>query len=168
VSKALEHSQETGVCMKVQDVMNPNVIVCSPDDTIRYVAMLLKQNRISGVPVVKNGKVIGIVSEGDLLKLLEVPDRSGLWLPSPFEVIEVPIRELLNWEETKRMLEDVGSKPVTEIMEKDVYTVSPDDSIEEASTIITKHKVNRLPVIEKGVMVGIITRGDIIRGLGEL
>jgi CBS domain-containing protein len=154
--------------MKVQDVMNPNVIVCSPDDTIRYVAMLLKQNRISGVPVVKNGKVIGIVSEGDLLKLLEVPDRSGLWLPSPFEVIEVPIRELLNWEETKRMLEDVGSKPVTEIMEKDVYTVSPDDSIEEASTIITKHKVNRLPVIEKGVMVGIITRGDIVRGLGEL
>ncbi len=168
MSKALEYSQETGVCMKVQDVMNPNVIVCSPDDTIRYVAMLLKQNRISGVPVVKNGKVIGIVSEGDLLKLLEVPDRSGLWLPSPFEVIEVPIRELLNWEETKRMLEDVGSKPVTEIMEKDVYTVSPDDSIEEASTIITKHKVNRLPVIEKGVMVGIITRGDIIRGLGEL
>ena len=83
-------------------------------------------------------------------------------------MIEVPIRELLNWEETKRMLEDVGSKPVTEIMEKDVYTVSPDDSIEEASTIITKHKVNRLPVIEKGVMVGIITRGDIIRGLGEL
>lgn len=148
--------------------MNPDVVVCSPEDTIGDVARLLKQNNISGLPVVDDGKVVGIVSEGDLLKLLEVPDRSGLWLPSPFEVFEVPIRELINWEETKRMLDDVGSKPVEEIMNKKVYTVSPEDSIEKASTIITKHKINRLPVIEGGLLVGIVTRGDIIRGLGKL
>jgi CBS domain-containing protein len=154
--------------MKVRDVMNPDVVVCSHEDTIGDVARLLKQNNISGLPVVDDGKVVGIVSEGDLLKLLEVPDRSGLWLPSPFEVFEVPIRELINWEETKRMLDDVGSKPVEEIMNKRVYTVSPEDSIEKASTIITKHKINRLPVIEGGLLVGIVTRGDIIRGLGKL
>lgn len=148
--------------------MNPDVVVCSPEDTIGDVARLLKQNNISGLPVVDDGKVVGIVSEGDLLKLLEVPDHSGLWLPSPFEVFEVPIRELINWEETKRMLDDVGSKPVEEIMNKRVYTVSPEDSIEKASTIITKHKINRLPVIEGGLLVGIVTRGDIIRGLGKL
>jgi len=148
--------------------MNPDVVVCNPEDTIGDVARLLKQNNISGLPVVDDGKVVGIVSEGDLLKLLEVPDRSGLWLPSPFEVFEVPIRELINWEETKRMLDDVGSKPVEEIMNKKVYTVSPEDSIEKASTIITKHKINRLPVIEGGLLVGIVTRGDIIRGLGKL
>jgi CBS domain-containing protein len=154
--------------MKVKDVMNPDVVACSPEDTIGDVARLLKQNNISGLPVVEEGKVVGIVSEGDLLKLLEVPDRTGLWLPSPFEVFEVPIRELINWEETKRMLDDIGSKPVEEIMNKKVYTVSPEDSIEKASTIITKHKINRLPVIEGGLLVGIVTRGDIIRGLGKL
>ena len=154
--------------MKVRDVMNPDVVVCNPEDTIGDVARLLKQNNISGLPVIEDGRVVGIVSEGDLLKLLEVPDRSGLWLPSPFEVFEVPIRELINWEETKRMLDDVGSKPVEEIMNKKVYTVSPEDSIEKASTIITKHKINRLPVIEGGLLVGIVTRGDIIRGLGKL
>lgn len=154
--------------MKVKDVMNPDVVVCSPEDTIGDVARLLKQNNISGLPVIEDGKVVGIVSEGDLLKLLEVPDRSGLWLPSPLEVFEVPIRELINWEETKRMLDDVGSKPVEEIMSKKVYTVSPEDSIEKASSIITKHKINRLPVVEGGLLVGIITRGDIIRGLGKL
>lgn len=148
--------------------MNPDVVVCSPEDTIGDVARLLKQNNISGLPVVDDGKVVGIVSEGDLLRLLEIPDRSGLWLPSPFEVFEVPIRELINWEETKRMLDDVGSKPVEEIMNKKVYTVSPEDSIEKASTIITKHKINRLPVVEGGLLVGIVTRGDIIRGLGKL
>jgi CBS domain-containing protein len=148
--------------------MNPDVVVCSPEDTIGDVARLLKQNNISGLPVVDGGKVVGIVSEGDLLKLLEVPDRTGLWLPSPLEVFEVPIRELINWEETKRMLDDVGSKPVEEIMNKKVYTVSPEDSIEKASALITKHKINRLPVMEGSLMVGIVTRGDIIRGLGKL
>ncbi|TGC08447.1 CBS domain-containing protein [Methanolobus halotolerans] len=154
--------------MKVKDVMNPDVVVCSPNDTIGDVARLLKQNDISGLPVVDDGKVVGVVSEGDLLRLLEVPEHGGLWLPSPFEVIEVPIRELINWEDTKRMLDDVGSQPVEDIMRTNVYTISPEDSIEKASAIITKHKINRLPVIEGGLLVGIVTRGDIIRGLGKL
>ncbi|KXS40392.1 MAG: hypothetical protein AWU59_2551 [Methanolobus sp. T82-4] len=154
--------------MKVRDVMNPDVVVCSPEDTIGDVARLLKQNNISGLPVVDDGKVVGIVSEGDLLRLLEVPEHGGLWLPSPFEVIEVPIRELINWEDTKRMLEDVGSQPVADIMKEKVYTVSPEDSIEKASESITRHKINRLPVVENKKLVGIVTRGDIIRGLGNL
>ncbi len=154
--------------MKVRDVMNPDVVVCSPEDTIGDVARLLKQNNISGLPVVDDGKVVGIVSEGDLLRLLEVPEHGGLWLPSPFEVIEVPIRELINWEDTKRMLEDVGSQPVADIMKEKVYTVSPEDSIEKASESITRHKINRLPVVENEKLVGIVTRGDIIRGLGKL
>jgi len=154
--------------MKVRDVMNPDVVMCSPEDTIGDVARLLKQNNISGLPVVDDDKVVGIVSEGDLLRLLEVPDHGGLWLPSPFEVIEVPIRELINWEDTKRMLDDVGSQPVADIMKEKVYTVSPEDSIEKASESITRHKINRLPVVENEKLVGIVTRGDIIRGLGKL
>ena len=154
--------------MEVKDVMNPDVVVCNPEDTIGDVARLLKQNNISGLPVVENDRVVGIVSEGDLLKLLEVPEHTGLWLPSPFEVIEVPIRELINWEDTKRMLDDIGSKPVEEIMKKNVYTISPEDSIEKASEIITRHKINRLPVVEGDKLIGIVTRGDIIRGLGKL
>ncbi len=155
--------------MEIKDVMNPNVVTCSPDTPIREVAQILKQNDISGLPVVDGGKVLGIVSEGDLLKLLEVPEHGGLWLPSPFEVIEVPIRELLNWEETKKMLDDFGSKPISEIMKKHVYTVYPTDSVQKASSLITKHRINRLPVINnEGKLVGIVTRGDIIDGLGRL
>jgi CBS domain-containing protein len=82
--------------MQVKDIMNIDVIVCSPDTTISEASQLLKKHNISGLPVVEEGRVVGIVSEGDLLKLLDVPEHSGLWLPSPFEVIEIPIRELLN------------------------------------------------------------------------
>ncbi|AKB85883.1 CBS domain-containing protein [Methanococcoides methylutens] len=154
--------------MKVKDIMSSSVIVCSPEDPISSAAQLLKKENISGVPVVSDGDVVGIVSEGDLLKLLDVPEHGGLWLPSPFEVIEIPIRELISWEDTKRMLSDIGSKPIRDIMEKDVFSIGPESSVEDASRLMTKHKINRLPVLDDSELVGIITRGDIIRGLAGI
>ena len=52
-------------------------------------------------------------------------------------------------------------------MHRDVRTVGPADSIEEAASIMTRHRINRLPVVENGKLVGIVTRGDIITGLGK-
>ncbi len=154
--------------MKVKDVMNSNVVSCKPDDTVREAARVLKENNISGAPVLEGEELVGIVSEGDLLKLLILPEKGELWLPSPFEVIEVPIRELFGWEETKKMLSDVGSTNIEEIMTKDVHTISSEASVEEASEHMIRHRINRLPVTEDGRVVGIITRGDIIKGLAKL
>ena len=154
--------------MKVKDVMNPNVVFCKPDDTVREAAKVLKVNNISGAPVLEGRKLVGIVSEADLLKLLVIPEKGNLWLPSPFEVIEVPIRELLSWEDTKKMLSDVGSTKVEEMMTKDVRTISSEASVEEASELMIRHRINRLPVMENNHVVGIVTRGDIIEGLAKL
>ena len=154
--------------MKVKDVMNPKVVFCKPDDTVREAAKILKENNISGVPVLKGDELVGIISEGDLLKLLIIPEKGELWLPSPFEVIEVPIRELLGWEDTKKMLSDVGSTKIEEIMTKDVHTISSEASVEEASEHMVRHRINRLPVTENNHVVGIVTRGDIIEGLAKL
>ena len=154
--------------MKVKDVMNPNVVFCKPDDTVREAARVLKENNVSGAPVLKGEELVGIISEADLLKLLILPEKGELWLPSPFEVIEVPIRELLGWEETKKMLSDVGSTKIEEIMIRDVYTISSEASIEEASEHMIRHRINRLPVTEDNRVVGIITRGDIIEGPAKL
>lgn len=154
--------------MKVKDVMNPNVVFCKPDDTVREIAKILKENNISGVPIIEGEELVGIVSEGDLLKLLIIPEKGELWLPSPFEVIEVPIREYLGWEDTKKILSDVGSTKVEEIMTRDMYTISSEASVEEASEHMVRHRINRLPVIEDDQVVGIVTRGDIIQGLANL
>ncbi len=155
--------------MKIRDVMNKNVITCRPDDPVSTLAKLFKENHISGMPVIENGKVVGIVSETDLLKLFEIPEISGeLWLPSPFEVIEIPIRNLVRLEEFKKALEDMKMMPVRDIMKKSVYSISPEDTLEKASTIMVKHKVNRLPVIENGRLVGIVARSDIIKGLSAV
>ena len=154
--------------MKVKDVMNPKVVFCKPDDTVREAAKILKENNISGVPILDGDELVGIISEGDLLKLLIIPEKGELWLPSPFEVIEVPIRELIGWEDTKKMLSDVGSTRIEEIMTKNVHTVSPEASVEEASEHMVRHRINRLPVTEDNHVVGIVTRGDIIEGLAKL
>jgi CBS domain-containing protein len=154
--------------MKVKDVMNPKVVFCKPDDTVREAAKILKENNISGVPVLEGDELVGIISEGDLLKLLIIPEKGDLWLPSPFEVIEVPIRELIGWEDTKKMLSDVGSTRIEEIMTKNVHTISPEASVEEASEHMVRHRINRLPVTEDNHVVGIVTRGDIIEGLAKL
>ncbi|MDI9394782.1 MAG: CBS domain-containing protein [Euryarchaeota archaeon] len=154
--------------MKVKDVMNPDVIFCKPDDTVREAAKILKESNISGAPVLDDGQLVGIISEADLLELLVLPEKGNLWLPSPFEVIEVPIRELLSWEETKKMLSDVGSEKVEKMMTKNVQTISSEASVEEASELMVRRRINRLPVMENDHVVGIVTRGDIIKGLAKL
>ena len=154
--------------MKIKDVMNKDVITCGPDDPLDIVARLFKENHISGMPVVENGEVVGLVSETDLIRLFNFPEFSNeLWLPSPFEIIEIPIRNIMRFEETKKAIENMKQRPVKDIMVRSVYSVSPEDSLEDASGIMIKHKVNRLPVIENNKLVGIVARSDIIRGLSE-
>ncbi len=152
--------------MRIKDVMNEDVITCKPDDSVGHLAQLFRENHISGVPVVESGKVVGIASETDLLKLFKTPEFSNeLLLPSPLEVIEIPIRNLVRLEEIKKAVENVKMKPVRDIMKKTVQSISPDASLEEGSNRMVKYKVNRLPVIDKGKLVGIVARSDIIRGL---
>jgi len=154
--------------MKIKDVMNKDVVTCKPDDTLGTLANLLKENHISGLPVVDNGKVVGLVSETDLLKLFKFPEISNeLWLPSPFEIIEIPIRNLVKIEETKKVFENIKLRPVKDIMTKTIHAISTQDNLEDASSMMVKYKVNRLPVIENGNLVGIVARSDILRGLSE-
>ena len=153
--------------MKVRDIMTVRPIVCQADDTVSEAANLLRKHKISGMPVLDGEELAGIISESDLLRLLAVEkDAGGLWLPSPFEVFEVPFRDLLKWERMQSSMEDISKKKVSEVMSKNIHEVSPDDTVEEASAIMTRHRINRLPVVEEGRLVGIVTRGDIISGLG--
>lgn len=154
--------------MKVKDVMNIDVITCKPDDPVSTLVDLFKSKHISGMPVIEKGKVVGIVSETDLLKLFKTPELSeDMILPSPFEIIEMPIRSVIRFEEFKKALKDIHMKPVRDIMKKKVYSTLPDSTLEDASNMMVKHRVNRLPVIENGKLVGILVRSDIIRGLSK-
>lgn len=117
--------------------------------------------------VTENGKAVGIVTETDIISLLTMPEISDdLWLPSPFEIIEIPIRELMNWEKTKEALSDVGNMPISDVMSDDLICTSPGVDIEEAAGLMMKEGIARLLVIEEDNLVGIVTRADLVRGLG--
>ena len=154
--------------MKVRDVMNVMPITVSAEANVSEAARLLRENKISGLPVLDGERLVGIVSESDLLRLLSVEDKKegGLWLPSPFEIFEVPFRDLVKWEQMQAGLKEATTKKVADVMSRNLHEVGPDDSVEEAASIMTRHRINRLPVVEDGRIVGIVTRGDIISGLG--
>lgn len=154
--------------MLVNDVMTRDVLTCKPSDHVRDVVKLMSDKDVSGIPVVEGDKVVGVVTEADIMRLLAVPPPSGaLILPSPLEVLlEIPLRDLLQLRRLQTDFKDVGEQAVGGIMNRDVLSISPDDDIEDAAEMMVKHKVNRLVVLKGGKLVGIITRDDIIHGLG--
>ncbi|HNQ55142.1 MAG: CBS domain-containing protein [Methanothrix sp.] len=153
--------------MRVRDIMNVKPVTVQAEASVSQAAAILRENKISGLPVLDGERLVGIVSESDLLRLLSVDEEEGgLWLPSPFEIFEVPFRDLVKWERMRSALDEIPKKKVSGVMSRNLHEVGPDDSIEEAAGIMTRHRINRLPVVEDGRLVGIVTRGDIISGLG--
>ena len=153
--------------MLVKDVMNSKPVTCQMDETVSEAARKMKKKKISGMPVLDGDRLVGVISESDVLLLLSQKEEGQLWLPSPLEIFEVPFRDLLKWEKLHSSVDDISKKKISEVMHRDVHTVGPSDSIEEAASIMTHHRINRLPVVENDNLVGIVTRGDIITGLGK-
>lgn len=149
--------------MIVQEAMTPDPVTCTINDTVSSVGGLMKSKRIGGLPVMDGNRLAGMVTETDLLKLLVTKGPSDdLWLPSPLEVIELPIREFINWERTKEALTDIGSRKVGEIMTTPIISITPEDDIEAAASMMLQKKIDRLAVVSEGNLKGIITREDIV------
>ncbi len=154
--------------MKVKDVMTPSPITVPVDATVSEAAAILRKNRIGGLPVLEDDRIVGIVTETDILSLLDTGEISeDLWLPSPLEVVEVPIREFINWERTRSALSDIGNSPISTVMSENVISIDGDADIEEAAAIMLREGIARLPVVKAERLVGIITRLDIVRGVGS-
>ena len=151
--------------IKIQDAMEKNVIKFKSTDRIIDVAQSLRNNKISGAPVVDdNGKVIGMVSEGDIMRLVEVHSpQINLILPSPLDLIELPLKMKHESDEIMKGLKKAGSVLIGDIMTRNVVSILPDASISDAAALMDSHDIKRLPVVDLNKkLLGIITRGDII------
>ena len=151
--------------MKIEDAMKKDVIKFNELDKIVDVAQSFRDNKISGAPVVdENNKVVGVISEGDVMRLLEVHSpKINLILPAPLDLIELPVRMKYELDEIAEDMQRAGSTVIDQIMTKKVVKIGPDASISDAAELMDSHKVKRLPVVnDDGKLVGIVTRGDII------
>jgi len=157
--------------IKIEDAMQKNVIAFKPNDQISDVAEILRKNKISGAPILdEDMKVVGIVSEGDIMRLLEVHSPEiNLILPSPLDLIELPLRMKHEYDEIAEGLKKAATVTVEEIMTKEVVTIKKDNNISEAAEIMDSKDIKRLPVVDNnGKIIGIVTRGDIIGAMVKL
>jgi CBS domain-containing protein len=145
--------------MKASDVMVKNVVTVGPDARVSEVAQLLLSHRISAIPVVgANGEILGIVSEGDLLNRheAETTHRKSWWL------------ELLASRET--MAADYiksHSQHVTDVMTRNVITARPDISVADLASLLETHRIKRVPIVENGKMIGIVSRANLLQSLAR-
>jgi CBS domain-containing protein len=143
--------------MKAKDIMTTRVITVAPETTIREIATLLLERRISGVPVVDHGRVIGIVSEGDLLRRHEIDTdrkRPGAWWVRLFQGEPGPA-------------EYVKSHAVhaADVMTPNVISVGEDVEITRIAVLFGKRRIKRVPVLRGERLVGIVTRANLVQAL---
>ena len=152
--------------VNVASVMKKPIVI-NQNSNIMDVIELFRKYKISGAPVVDNDNVIvGIISESDIIKTLTTHDEDiNIILPSPFDLIELPLKTTLKIEEFKEDIQNALKTKVKDVMTKDIITISPDTSINDAANIMVKNNIKRLPVIKNGSLVGIITRGDLMEAL---
>jgi CBS domain-containing protein len=147
--------------MKARDVMTTDVVSVGPDATIRAVAELLVERRISAVPVVDaSGALLGMVSEGDLIgrSLNEREDRRDWWLEM--------LAEGTALSPTFRDFVRTSGHAVRTIMTTPVVTVSEDTPVAEIARLLETHRIKRVPVVRAGRIVGIVSRADLLRTVG--
>jgi len=138
--------------MRVEDIMTRTVVSVSPATSIKRVATLLLERRISGLPVVgDDGGVLGIVSEADI-----VTKTAEDAIPSS-RLFDTGERALLEHE----------ARTAAEAMTAPAVTVSPLASVADAARLMGKRSINRLPVVTGGRLVGIVTRADIVRAFAR-
>ena len=136
--------------MRVQELMTTPALSIGPEASLKEVASIFVEYGVSGLPVCDANRVVGVVSEGDILyKELDAQDverRPFRWLRG---------RDAAVIKSEARMVREAMTSPP--------ITVSPWSSASEAARLMTEYRVNRLPVVKHDVLVGIVTRTDLVR-----
>jgi CBS domain-containing protein len=146
--------------MKAQDIMTREVATVRPETSVREIAALMMEKNISGVPVVgDNGGLVGIVSEGDLLHRAEVgTERKHKWWFRFFADSNAAARDY-----TK-----AHGLTAHDVMSRYVITVRDDADLRDVADILDSHHIKRVPVVQDGRLVGIISRRDLVRALTQV
>lgn len=147
--------------MKVSEVMSKEVDSVSLETKVRDLSRLIFGRRINGVPVCKDKKIVGFITERDIL---------SKFYPSMQEYMEDPVHAR-DFEGMERRVAEILSLTAEEIMSKNPITVRPDTPLLQSQSLMFVHKVGRVPVVDKkGNLVGMISKGDIFRAIvgGEL
>lgn len=142
--------------IRAGEIMTREVVTAFADSSLRHVAKLMAEHRISGLPVIDTaGHLIGLVTQNDLLNWSEEPgERQSWWLNLLAEGQEISPEylDLLRSEREK----------VHNVMNKNVISIPEDMLLGDIAKLLAKHKIKRVPVVRDGKLVGVVSRSDLI------
>ncbi|MDI6798776.1 MAG: CBS domain-containing protein [Candidatus Aenigmarchaeota archaeon] len=120
------------MAMLIKDVMNRNVIATKPGVSVREAAKIMSKYHIGSLVVLEENKIIGILTEGDILRKVIAQDK------------------------------DLDETKIREIMTQKVVTINSDKTIEDAVNLMMENRIKKLPVVDDDKLVGVITASDIM------
>ncbi len=150
----------------VAEIMDANPVTVTPEATLEEVYRKLQEHEVNGLPVVnEGGRCVGMITEADLV----IGDEEGdLHVPHYIELFGglIPL-ELNGQKHFEERLRKATAARAQELMTEDPVTIGPDATAKQAAHVIAAKHHNRLPVIEHGRLIGLVTRVDVLASLAR-
>lgn len=142
--------------MKARDIMTREVVTIGPDTPVAEIAKVLLERRISGVPVIEDDEIVGIVSEGDLIHRREIgtETRAGSWWLNLFGGDQSPIDFI-----------KIHGMSARDVMTRPAITVTEGAPLNQIADLFESRHIKRVPVTRDGRLVGIVSRANLVQAL---
>ncbi len=146
----------------VSDIMTPDPVTVDPETGVTDAARLMVANKIGALPVMEQGRLVGLVTEGDLIH-----QDVKLEFPTYIQLLDGFIMYPPAQTKFENELKKAVAATVGEVMTADPIAVQAGTSIEDLATLLVERDVSRVPVLDGETLVGIVTKGDVVRSLVE-
>lgn len=143
--------------MRARDIMTPDPVSVPPETPLEVVAALMAERHISGLPVVEtDGRLVGLVTDGDLMRRLSAKEDK----PASFfaAILGANADQALAYARAH-------GRRVRDVMSTNLATVGPDATVEEVAHILETKRIRRVPVVSDGMLVGVVSRADLLRAV---
>jgi CBS domain-containing protein len=143
-----------------RDIMTPDPVTVGPDLTVTEAAHIMSEQRIGALPVVEKGRMIGLVTEGDLI-MQDVKVHFPTYLSLLGGYVFVPGAN----ERFESSLRKAVAATVSDVMTREPITVTADALVTDVATLLVERDIARVPVMDGDTVVGIVSKSDIVRSL---
>ena len=163
--------------MRVREAMQPEVVSIGPDQSLAELERLLVEKRLGGLPVVERGRLVGVASRSDILRLLGVEraiaeaqaDVYREFYDDPFAPSERAAREEAEQREVieGQIARRMAALRVRDAMTTDVVSVEADAPLREAASRMAERRIHRVVVTDQGGLAGVLSASDLVRLVAE-
>ncbi|MDD3887836.1 MAG: CBS domain-containing protein [Patescibacteria group bacterium] len=147
--------------MKVKDIMTNNVVTCDVTTPVNSVANKLVDNHITGMPVMDGEKIVGIITEADLIM-----QKAKIQIPQYIQILDSYLY-LEDPSEVETELKKITGMTAKEVMTSKPITIKSNGSVSDLATLIEENHINPIPVVDNDKLVGIVSRADIVKLLAR-